>query len=121
MFINGLPQGGYTLADGCVARTDYFVFSNRATVAQIVVGDILYANSSKTTVFDGGLEYFSISNTLGYLPQSTDSKYLINSLGEVLTILSCSSTPTPTPTPVPSPTTNIQVRDCNNSSSERHL
>lgn len=117
MFINGLPQGGYSLSAACNARTDYFVFSNRATVAQIVVGDILYANSSKTTVFDGGLEYFSISNTLGFLPQSANDKYLINSSGEVLTILSCSSaTPPPTPAPTPAPTTNIQVRDCANAS-----
>ena len=63
----------------CNARTDYFVFSDRATVGQIIVGDTLYANSSKTTVFNGGLEWYSISNTLGLLPQPSNDKYLINS------------------------------------------
>ena len=118
MFINGLPQGGYAEADGCLARTDYFVFSDRATVGQIIVGDTLYANSSKTTVFNGGLEWFSISNIQGYLPQPSDSKYLINSSGTVNAIVSC-ATPTPSPIPVPVPiaTTNIQIRDCDNSSS----
>jgi hypothetical protein len=50
MYINGLPQQGYSEANACNARTDYFVFSNRATVGQIIVGDTLYANSSKTTI-----------------------------------------------------------------------
>ena len=103
MFINGLPQQGYTEAAACNARTDYFVFSDRATVGQIIVGDTLYANSSKTTVFNGGLEWYSISNTLGLLPQPSNDKYLINSTGVVQAITTCAVTPTPSPTPTPAP------------------
>ena len=118
-FINALPQQGYIEADACNHRTNNFVFSNRATVGQIIVGDTLYANSSKTTVFNGGLEWFSISNTLGYLPQSTDNKYLITSGGVVQAITSCTPpTPAPVPAPTPAPTTNIEVRDCANPSSQ---
>ena len=80
MFINALPQQGYVEADACNHRTDYFVFSNRATVGQIIVGDTLYANSSKTTVFNGGLEWYSISNQQGLLPQPLNDKYLKPSL-----------------------------------------
>jgi len=115
MFINGLPQQGYTEAAACNARTDYFVFSDRATVGQIIVGDTLYANSSKTTVFNGGFEWYSISNTLGLLPQPSNDKYLINSSGVVQTITTCAVAPTTAPVaPTAAPTTNIEVEDCNN-------
>jgi hypothetical protein len=80
----------------------------------------MYANSSKSTVFDGGLEWFGVSNVLG---QATpDYKLLITALGVVQAKVSCTApSPAPTPAPAAAPTTNVQIRDCNDASSTAYI
>ena len=111
MYVNATPTNGYIEADACNYATSNYIFANAANVAAIQVNDIMYANSSKSTVFNGGLEWFGVSNILG---QATpDFKLLITALGVVQAKVSCTApSPAPAPAPAAPPTTNIEIEDC---------
>ena len=120
MFVNATPTNGYIESTACNFATSNYIFTNAANVNAIQVNDIMYANSSKSTVFDGGLEWFGVSDVLG---QATpDYKLLITTLGVVQAKVSCTApSPAPTPAPAAAPTTNVQIRDCNDASSTAYV
>jgi len=120
-YVNATPGNGYGEFVVCdyaqtLTTTTHYIFTSRTTVASIQVGDIMYANSSESTVFNGALDWYGVSNSLGQV--NPDYALLIDSSGEVITKVSCPHLPTPTPpTPTPTPpTTNVRIEDCNDSS-----
>ena len=120
-YVNATAGNGWVESTACNYATSDYIFTSRANVGLIIVGDTMYANSSESTVFNGALDWYGVSNVLG---QATpDYKLLINSSGTVNAKVSCAA-PTPTPSPVaPSPvaTTNVQIEDCNDASSTAYV
>ena len=107
-FVSGFAGNGLssdTLA--CAASTPAYIFTNRANVSLIQTGDIMYANSSLSTPFNGGLQWYGVSNIQGQA--SSDYALLILSTGEVQAIVNCSVTPTPSPVPTPAPVATQQI------------
>ena len=114
-YVNATPGNGWVESTACNYATSDYIFTSRASVGLIQTGDIMYANSSLSTIFNGALDWYGVSNVLGQV--TPDYKLLINSLGVVDAVVSCTApTPTPTPTPVPVATTNVRIEDCNDSS-----
>ena len=104
-FSHATQQNGGTSSVACAGTTNNAIYTSRATVADIQVGDIMYANFSQTIVWNGGTEYYGLSNINGKI--GADYAMLINSSGEVLAITDCSVSPSPTPA-TPTPAVNSQ-------------
>jgi hypothetical protein len=110
-FSHATQQNGGTSSVACAGTTNNPIYTSRATVADIQVGDIMYANFAQTVVWNGGTQYYGLSNINGQ--QFADYAMLINTNGEVLAITDCSVAPSPTPaTPTPTATQKIAIIPC---------
>ena len=119
-YVNATAGNGWVESTACNYATSDYIFTSRANVGLIQTGDTMYANSSLSTIFNGALDWYGVSNVLGQV--TPDYKLLINSLGVVDAVVSCAApTPTPTPTPTPVATTNVQIEDCNDASSTAYI
>jgi hypothetical protein len=89
------------------------MFTSRANVASIQVGDVLYTNAGLTNIFNGGLKWYGVTNTTGKYP-NPDFGYalLINATGAVDAIVDCNISPSPSPTPAPIATQDVEIRQC---------
>ena len=110
-YVNATAGNGWVESTACNYATSDYIFTSRANVGLIQTGDTMYANSSLSTIFNGALDWYGVSNVLGQV--TPDYKLLINSLGVVDAVVSCAApTPTPTPTPVPVATQEISIIPC---------
>ena len=110
-FSDATQQNGGTFTVACAGTTNNAIYTSRTAVADIIVGDFMYANFAQTVVWNGGTSYYGLSNRNGQI--GADYAMLINLSGEVLAIHDCSSTPSPTPaTPAPSATQEISIIPC---------
>jgi len=73
------------------------MYTSRANVASIQVGDIIYKFRINKCL-EWWIKWYGVTNVNGHYP-NLDSGYalLINSLGVVDAIVNCTPTPTPTP------------------------
>ena len=101
-FVSGFAGSG-EVSDtaACAASTPAYIFTSRANVSLIQVGDTMYANSSLSTPFNGGLQWYGVSNVQGQ--SYSDYALLIQATGVVQSISNCTA-PTPAPVPAPLPT-----------------
>jgi len=92
--------GSLTSGDACSSITTGNIYSNRANVESIIVGDILYSNDLLTNAWNGGNgstgKWYGLSNTAG----QSEYAMRIDIAGEVKEIVDCSSTTTTTTTTV---------------------
>ena len=90
--------GSATSGDACSTITTGDIYSNRANVASIIVGDILYSNDLLTNAWNGGNgstgKWYGLSDTAG----AAEYAMRIDIAGEVKEIVDCSVTTTTTTT-----------------------
>ena len=110
-----VSNGESTSNAACIAQATNGMYTSRANVASIQTGDTIYTDSGLSTIWNGGLKWYGVTNANGHYP-NLDSGYalLINALGNVDSIVNCSGSVAPTaptaPTPVPvAPTPSTQV------------
>ena len=118
-------NGASTSNAACIAQATNGMYTSRANVASIQTGDTIYTDSGLSTIWNGGLKWYGVTNANGHYP-NLDSGYalLINALGNVDSIVNCSGSVAPTapvaPTPVPvapTPSTQVyEVRRCDGAS-----
>ena len=104
-------------ATACAAQATNSMYTSRANVASIQVNDIIYTNAGLTNVWNGGLNYYGVTNVNSHYP-NLDNGYalLINSSGVVDAIVDCMATPTPSPVPTAAPTQDVEIRQCGTTS-----